>query len=352
MQVTMAGMKTRGFSLQCLLIACVCTVVVLDRGAMPALGQTANSVHHAAAAVANVYPLQEGFVDANGVMIYYKILGRGEPLMIAHGGPGASHDYFLPYLLPLARHNKLIFIDERGSGRSQKLDDASGYTIENMVEDVEAVRQALGLGRISLLGHSYGGVLAQAYALKYQKNLSALILGSTFASTKAINQVLLRMKEKMPAEIRDHINKLETEGLYGHGKDYERNRYTAEYMSAAWGDGYFPYIYQNHPDANYDPVEDGKISWDLYREMWGSHGEFVIEGNLKSVEYTDRLSSIHVPTLMICGDHDESDPSLSRTMHEKIAGSKLVIVPQSGHMTFVDQPNLFIKTVDDFLHGR
>jgi proline iminopeptidase len=109
-----------------------------------------------------VYPQQEGFVDANGLMLYYLTIGRGEPLLILHGGPGASHDYFLPYLLPLARQHRLIFIDERGSGRSQKLQEASGYTIENMVEDVEAVRRALNLGKISLLGHSYGGALAQA----------------------------------------------------------------------------------------------------------------------------------------------------------------------------------------------
>ena len=63
------------------------------------------------------YPLQDGFVDAHGVLIYYQTLGRGAPLLIVHGGPGASHDYFLPYLLPLARHHKLIFIDERGSGK-------------------------------------------------------------------------------------------------------------------------------------------------------------------------------------------------------------------------------------------
>src|SRR6202045_2752978 len=182
------------------------------------------------------------------MLIYYMQIGIGKPLVILDGGPGASHEYLLPHLLPLARNNRLIFIDERGSGRSQRLENPSGYTVENMVEDVEAVRQALGLGQISLLGHSYGGLLAQAYALKYQKNLSALILGSTFASTKAINQVFLRMKEKMPADVRDHINKLEAEGLYGQGKDYEKNRYTAEYMSAAWGDGYFPHIYQNHPD--------------------------------------------------------------------------------------------------------
>ena len=187
-----------------------------------------------------LYPIREGYVDAHGLMIYYKTFGRGKPLMLLHGGPGASHDYFLPYLTPLARHYQLIFIDERGSGRSQTLDDVSGYTVENMVEDIEAVRQALGLGKISLLGHSYGGVVAQAYALKYQKNLSHLILASTFSSTKAINEVFVRMKEKMPAELRDHINKMEAEGLYGHGKDYEKNRYTAEYMIAAWGDGYFP----------------------------------------------------------------------------------------------------------------
>src|SRR6059058_5791936 len=243
------------------------------------------------ASSANVFAQQEGFVDANGIMIYYKIMGRGEPLMIVHGGPGASHDYFLPYLLPLARHHKLVFIDERGSGRSQKLEDASGYTVENMVEDVEAVRVALRLGQVTLLGHSYGGALAQAYALKYQKNLSHLILGSTWSSTKALNEVFVRMKQNMSPEIRQRINNLESAGLFGHRKDYERNRYTTDYMVAAWGEGYFPYLYQNRPDPNYDPVDNGKMSWELYREMWGEHGEFVEIGNLKSVEYTDRLST-------------------------------------------------------------
>lgn len=297
----------------------------------------------------HVFPMQEGFVDANGVMLYYMTLGRGEPLMILHGGPGASHDYFLPYLLPLARHNRVIFIDERGSGRSQKLEDPSSYTIENMVEDVEAVRQALGLGKMSLLGHSYGGALAEAYALKYQRNLSHLILGSTWCSTVALNQVFVRMKQNMPAELRERIDKLEAEGLFGHGKDYEKNRYTKEYMIAAWGEGYFPYVYHRRPDPNYDPTALGE-SWDLYREMWGEHGEFIIDGNLKSVEYTDRLATIKVPTLILVGEHDESDPSMSQVMHDKIAGSKLLILPGSGHMTFVDQTGMFLKAVEEFLH--
>lgn len=156
----------------------------------------------------NVYAIQEGFVDANGVLIYYKTVGRGAPLMIVHGGPGASHDYFLPYLMTLARTNKIIFIDERGSGRSEKLEDATKYTVENMVEDVEAVRQALNLGKISLMGHSYGGVLAQAYAFKYQKNLTHLILGSTFHSTSAMNAVLANEKQQMPVEKRERLDAL------------------------------------------------------------------------------------------------------------------------------------------------
>jgi len=295
-----------------------------------------------------VYKIQQGFVDANGVMIYYEEFGEGEPLMIVHGGPGASHDYFLPYLLPLARHNRLIFIDERGSGRSGILDDASQYTVENMVEDVEAVRTALGLGKMNLLGHSYGGVLAQAYAFKYQENLSHLILCSTFPSTSQMNEVFVKIKENMTPELRERINKMEKDGLYGHGLPYERNRYTEEYMIVAWGEGYFPYLYQRNPDPAYDPASQG-FAWTLYREMWGSNGEYVIDGNLKSVEYVDRLPIIKVPTLINCGDNDECAPSLSEEMHEKIPGSKLVIFPQSGHMTFVDQPDMFIKSIEDFL---
>lgn len=338
----MRGMK------KALLISSVFAFVVIS-----AFAQEAKPKPATAAAHANVFPLQEGFVDAHGALIYYQILGHGAPLMIVHGGPGASHDYFLPYLLPLARTNKIIFIDERGSGRSEKLEDVSQYTVENMVEDIEAVRQALNLGKISLFGHSFGGVLAQAYALKYQSNLTHLILGGTFPSTRALNEVLAREKQSMPSAAREKLEALEQAGLFGNGKDWEKNRYPEEYAKLAWGDGYFPYLYQRRPDANYDPLAGNTTnSWDLYREMWGSHGEFVVDGNLKSVEYVDKLSTIHVPTLIICGEHDESDPSLSRTMHDKIAGSKLAIMPQSGHLAFVDQPNLYLKTVNDFLHGK
>jgi proline iminopeptidase len=300
----------------------------------------------------NVYEIEEGFVDVGDVFIYYKALGTGEPLVILHGGPGASHDYLLPYLIPLAKTNRLVFIDERGSGRSTKLDDPSGYTVANMADDVEAVRIALRLGKINLLGHSYGGVLAQAYALKYQEHLSHLILASTFHSTRQLNDVFKTMMAAMTPELRGRIEAMEKAGLYGNGKDFEKGRYTTPYMVAAWGEGYFPYLYRRRPDANFDPAASGEMAWDLYREMWGSHGEFVVDGNLASVEYADRLGSLHVPTLITVGDHDQVDPLIAKDMQRCIPGSQLVVLPESGHMTFVDQPALFLKAVDDFVRPR
>ena len=93
-------------------------------------------------------------------------------------------------------------------------------------------------------------MLAEAYALKYQANLAHLILGSTFHSTKALNDVFRQMKAHVTPELRNRIDAMERAGLFGHGKPYEQGRYTTEYMIAAWGDGYFPYIYRRRPDLS------------------------------------------------------------------------------------------------------
>jgi proline iminopeptidase len=332
------------------ILGVVLTVLFISTTTSPSFGEPASENGSKKTSGTSVLKIEEGYVDARGVFIYYKSLGSGPPLILLHGGPGGSHDYLLPYLVPLARGNRLVFIDERGSGKSRKLENPIEYTVENMAEDVEAVRKALRLGKISLLGHSFGGALAQAYALKYQKNLSHLLLCSTFHSTKQLNEAFRTMKAKMSPDLRERIEKLEAAGLYGRGKDYEKNRYSSEYMVAAWGEGYFPYLYGNHPDPNFDPNAFGIIAWDVYREMWGSHGEFVVDGSLTSVEYADRLPSIKVPTLITVGDHDLNSP-LAREMNTLIPGSRLVVLPKSGHQTFEDQPRLFIEAVQSFLRA-
>jgi proline iminopeptidase len=116
----------------------------------------------------------------------------------------------------LFQQSHVTLIDERRSGRSQKLEDPSRYTEENLVEDAKDVRQVLGLGKIRLIGHSYGGVLAQAYALKYQSNSSHQILCSTFPSTAQMNQALQKRKTNMAPDLREHIGALEKGRLFGH----------------------------------------------------------------------------------------------------------------------------------------
>ena len=296
-----------------------------------------------------IYPTKEGFLDVHGLFVYYTETGKGAPLIVLHGGPGATHNYFLPYLLPLARWNRLIFMDERGSGRSGKLQDPSGYTVDQMAEDVEALRRALGLRRINLLGHSFGGVVAQAYALRYPRNLSHLILASTFDSTTELNRVLAGAKARIdPAHLK-RIEELEKEGLYGKGEPWEHGRYPLEYIQLVNSWFYYPTFYEDRTTANFNPSAFG-VAWDVYREMAGSDGEFVNDGNLKSVEFAQRLKSLEVPTLVIAGEDDALTMDILREIHANIAGSSFLVLPRSKHFTFIDQPDLFNAAVTRFVH--
>lgn len=297
----------------------------------------------------NVYPVKEGFIDVEGLFLHYTEIGRGEPLVVLHGGPGGSHTYFMPYLLPLARTNRLIFVDERGSGRSGRLEHPAGYTVENMATDVEALRQALKLRTINVLGHSFGGVVAQAYALKYPQNVSHLILASTFDSTTELNKALAKLKARIDPEHLRRIEELEKGGLFGKGNAWEHARYPPEYMQLVGAYAYYPWFYEEHTTANYNPGSFG-LSWDVYREMSGSNGEFVIDGNMTSVEYADKLRSLHVPTLVIAGEDDPVTLDILRGISARIEGSKLAILPGTKHFTFVDQTSLFNQTVNGFIH--
>jgi proline iminopeptidase len=119
-----------------------------------------------------------------------------------------------------------------------------------------------------------------------------------------MSKVLVRMNNKMSAQLRARIQKPEAAGLFGHGKPYEQNRCLSEYMIAALGKGYFPYLYHNDPDE-LRSRRAASIARELRRKLWGEHGEFVIDLNWKSVEATDRLPTIKLPMLIIVGERDE-----------------------------------------------
>ena len=131
--------------------------------------------------------IEEGFVTGEGVELYYKIIGEGEPILILHGGPGLDHSYFLPQMAGLGKDFKLIFFDQRFSGRS-RADASATVSLADFVNDIEQIRKHLNLGQINLMAHSWGGLLGMAYALEHGESLKSLILVNTVAASSELQQ--------------------------------------------------------------------------------------------------------------------------------------------------------------------
>lgn len=296
-----------------------------------------------AAAKPAAFEQHEGFVDTGGAMIYYKSIGSGPALMVLHGGPGSTHDYFLPYLLPLARHHRLVFIDERGSGRSQQL-PPSQYTLEGMSADVEAVRTALALSKMDLLGHSFGGILAQAVATRYPAGIRRLILSSTGSSAAFINADFKRILDEIDPALRARIQALEAKGIIGaDGAQLPEYRKLADQAEA-------PYNYSGRMPP-WDTAGSG-LGWEVLSQMWGAKSDFHIDGNLRGFDFTPALRKLDIRSLIIYGDHDLLGDATARQSHEALRNSVLIKVPHSAHMTFVDQNTAYLNAVSHFLENE
>ncbi len=126
----------------------------------------------------------EGMIPVRGAELYYRIIGAGEPLVIIHGGPGMDHSYLLPQMEILSKQYKLIFYDQRACGKSSVNVDSSSMNIDRFVEDLEAVRIFFKLEKMNVFGHSFGGLIAMRYAIKYESHLKTMMLvNSTPASS-------------------------------------------------------------------------------------------------------------------------------------------------------------------------
>ena len=129
-----------------------------------------------------------GLLSLNGTELYVKTMGSGESIIVIHGGPVLEHGYLLPHLEPLSRDYRLIFFDQRLSGRSSAELDSTEVRMENFVEDIEAVRSYFGLERVHVMGHSWGGLLAMKYALEYPERLNSLVLLNSMPASSALWQ--------------------------------------------------------------------------------------------------------------------------------------------------------------------
>jgi proline iminopeptidase len=294
-----------------------------------------------AASAAALLDRHDGYVDACGAIVYYETIGQGRPLLVLHGGPGATHGYFLPYLLPLAKHHRLLFMDERGSGRSERLTNFKGYTLDAMACDADAVRRALNLKAVDVLGHSFGGILAQAYAIKYPATVRRLILAGTGSSASRVNADFKLIKDSLDPVLRAQIDALERKGIIGtDGAQLPEYRKLADEAEATYEYVGRPPQWDSHGEA---------AGWDVLNEMWGNRSDFHIDGNLADFDFVPALRKLAIPTLIILGDHDLVSTATAAETHAAIPNSKLIVLARSGHESFVEQTDAFVSDVSAFL---
>ena len=270
--------------------------------------------------------------DVNGTSLYYEVVGSGNPLLIMHGGLGFDHTYFRPWIDSLAEGSKLIFYDHRGNGRSDRSKPLDDVYHSTWADDANALREHLGIEKMVLMGHSYGGVLALHYALQYPETLSGLILANTYPAWNYKDTVLEKARERgTPEQVAAVENRF-----------FERVKDDAdlEELAGLIGNMYF------HDPSN--PIA-GDFGSDVQFSADGYNRGFVDIHAQHNV--ISKLSKITVPTLILCGSDDWITPYEpgSAILHSEIPNSKLIMFEKSGHCIFAEEQDKFLNVVQGFM---
>jgi len=275
-----------------------------------------------------------------GFKLFYRSFGAGDNVLLClHGGPGVPHYYLLPLAKLASSDFRVVFYDQLGVGGSEKPEDSSLFNIERGAEEVEGVRKALGLGKIYLLGSSYGGALALQYALKYQQHIKKLIIASGLASVSETVAEMVRLKTLLPKEVQEVMKKYEQKWAFLH----------PEYVRAV--ELYYHNFLCRLPEWPEQVVRAlNELSVPVYFTQNGPN-EFTIIGTWKGWDITERLPEIKVPTLVTVGKYDEVTPKIAETIHHGIGGSLLKVFENSAHLTMWDEEETYLKTVREFIEG-
>ncbi len=285
---------------------------------------------------------EERFVQRSGVRLYTRSVGSGEPLLVLHGGPALSHDYLFPGLSALRDVARVVFFDQRGCGRSSKPADGR-YDMATLSGDVEGIRRDLGLGRVNVLGFSFGGMLAQEYALRFPRSVRRLIIAGAGPSGADINRRLAEVKAGAPARVREVVDRYESQG------PFTGDAYPPEYAAAA-DEAYRPFSFHRLPGPPPEVAGSlGKLSFDVYKVLWGDRGEFRVTGVLADWDRLEDLPRISVPTLILIGRYDLTAVDTARVMGRRLPHARVVVFEESGHFMYLEEPEKFLSEVRAFL---
>ena len=285
-----------------------------------------------------VHRMREGFVETANGKIWFSVYGeelRKTPLLVLHGGPG-----FLSMsegMEELWADRPVYCYDQLGCGNSDRAADADCYSVEHYVAELAAVRQALKLDEVVLMGFSWGCALACAYLLAERRTgIKGVILCAPYLSSPVWDADQRQNIARMPSEVRAAIEQGEAAGDYGEAYQAATMAYYERHLCALspW------------PDSL--QAASARLNEDVYHAMWGP-SEFTITGKLKEFDLRERLPEITEPVLLTCGDRDEAGVATVKDFQLAFPDARMAVIPQAAHIHHIERPAIFAAVVKDFL---
>ncbi|MBO6587269.1 MAG: alpha/beta fold hydrolase [Gracilimonas sp.] len=278
----------------------------------------------------------EKLISVNGTELYVKVMGEGEALMVLHGGPGFNHDYFLPYLTPLAKHFRLILFDQRGMGRSSTNLDSTSFSIDYLVDDIEALRTELDLDAIHLLAHSWGGKLAMKYAIRYPASLKSLILSNTVAPSSEFNEATFAAFSKL----NERQNLEELNAILDKIRGGNREVGVFEKFTKL-----------NFRPMFYDTSRVHELTLNFSQTYFETQSllSLLPPPNQRENLFPD-LASVDVPVLIIRGELEPTPIQSDQKLVDTFPDARLINFSKAGHFPFIERPQAFKDSLTEFIN--
>lgn len=278
----------------------------------------------------------ERLLRINGTEINVRIVGKGSPILVVHGGPGLNHTYFLPHFEKLASKHRLIFIDQRACGKSAGSLDSTQMSLDWFVKDMEAVRKELKLGKVSVLAHSWGGLLGMLYAARYPESIRNLIISNSVSPKvgeydRQTNEIVNSRYTNEDSTLRAQA--LKSNAFKEGNLEAYKMLFKVSFKQSFYDRSYFDSLNLILPQ---DFVQKRKTL-------------FLMTKELSDYNFYPDLKKIHCKTLIIHGDFDAIPIGLAQNLNRSIRASSLAIIKDAGHFPFIEQKLAFFKAVEDFL---
>lgn len=275
----------------------------------------------------------EGMKKVNGTELFVAVQGKGKTIVMLHGGPGLNHAYFRPHLDELEKNYRVVYYDQRASGRSLAPSPDS-VSIRHLVNDLETLRKQLKVDRLNILGHSWGAVLATHYAIAYPERVESIIYSNPAMLSREYDQEAAMLAAKKTSKS-DSLHRVR---IFGRGQlavaDYDTLMHLSFRSSA-------------HLPQNMDAVKlDLPANFLLANKalFGGLMKDPAMHANLY-----DSLSDFRFPVLIIHGQADVIPYPAIERLNRSIAGSKLIVLKESGHFPFVEEKEKYLRRIEEFL---